>query len=264
MLFFLLLFPLFFIEEDVLEHGFEYDGGDADGDVPILAEGDFAGLFRNDHDDGVGEDGGADGGAVAQAEVGRDVLAVGNGQDAARRHNAVVLDNQRAIVQRAVLEEDVLNQLARDDGIEALAGGDGLVQGRVFLENNERTGLGVRHAPAGPNHEVDFGIVDLKAALLLVKTPAEQFNQARVAEQKEEFADFRLENHNQRNHTHANHLAENGTHQIQMGCTQQFPSQKQDDNRPENADGRRTPQQFEQLVQDDGKYQNVNYIRNSK
>ena len=110
-------------------------------DVAALAQRDAAGLLRNHHGDGVGQDGDADGGAVAQSEVGRDVLTVGDGQDSTGRHQTVVADDQGSVVQRTVFEKDVLYQLAGDGRVNLVARSDNLVQRGLFFKNDKGAGF---------------------------------------------------------------------------------------------------------------------------
>ena len=76
----------------------ERGGGVVAGELAVVADGDVAGLLGDDYGDGVGELGGAEGGAVAQAHLLRQIAVFRHGQDAAGGSDAVGLDDDRAVI----------------------------------------------------------------------------------------------------------------------------------------------------------------------
>ena len=87
-------------------------GVDVQADFAALCDRDVARLLRDDDDDGVRNLAHADRCAVPRAErLGH--VALRHREDALGRHDPVALDQRRAVVQRGVLEEDVLDQRRR-------------------------------------------------------------------------------------------------------------------------------------------------------
>ena len=78
-----------------------------------------------------------------------------NGQDATGCSNLVVCDDHGSIVQRAILEKNVLNQTGIGVGTEHLAGM--LVDGEIhiLLHDDEGSGLFARHVLAGHDDGCD-------------------------------------------------------------------------------------------------------------
>ena len=124
-----------------------------DGAADGVADG--AGLLADDDAQHVELFGDTYGAAVAQAEVGVDVEARGDGQYAACRQQLAAVGYDRPVVQGRVLEEQGFYQGAGSQGVDALAGVDEFVHRVLPFEDYQGAGLALRHVHAG----VDIGLV---------------------------------------------------------------------------------------------------------
>ena len=87
------------------------------------------------------------------------VHVVAHWQDAAGGRDASAGDDHGPVVQRRVLEEDVLDQAHVDVGVDDVAGLLVVVQGHFLLQDYEGAGLGARHGVAGVDHGQGHGVV---------------------------------------------------------------------------------------------------------
>ena len=131
--------------EHFVEALLEVGGRDAAGQTASVCYGNLPRFLADDDGHGVGLLGDAESRAVAQAKRARDVIAVADGEDAARGLDAVVGDNHGAVVQGRVLEEDVLDEARVDAGVDDVAGFGVALERHFALDDDERSGLALCH-----------------------------------------------------------------------------------------------------------------------
>ena len=148
---------------------------------------DRAGLLRDNNEHAVRGLAHADSRAVARAEVARQTLIAGKRQHAACSAHPSGTDDHGAVMQRAVLEENVLDQLGRRCCVHSRAGGDDLAETLLALEHDERTGLGPGHIRARGNgcndhalYHIRVGIRNQHAAEVALADLLEQAAQLRL------------------------------------------------------------------------------------
>ena len=115
----------------------------------VHGDGNAAGLLGHDHDHGIRMLAHTDARAVARAEIRAEVRVVRQRQDAAGRRDAAVPDHDRAVMQRSLGIENVLEQFRRHVRIDRGAAAHLLIERHAALKDNERTGLGRRQLRAG-------------------------------------------------------------------------------------------------------------------
>ena len=93
----------------------------------------------------------ADARAVARAEIRAEVRVARQRQDTAGRRDAAIPDHDRAVMQRRLGIENILEQLRRHVRIDDGAAAHLLIERHAALKNDERTGLGRRQLRAGGN-----------------------------------------------------------------------------------------------------------------
>ena len=155
-----------------------------------------------------------DGGAVSKSEVGVDLVVRGDGKDASGGEDGVFLNYDGTVVEWGVFEEESFEEGGGGGGVDAFACGDDVVEFVLAFEDNERAGFGLRHVHAG----LDVGLYVERRGLRDVVFPEEEAFAEGVAgkgglgaNEEEEFANFGLEDDNQRNQADAYYLAEQGS-----------------------------------------------------
>jgi hypothetical protein len=111
--------------------------GQVAGELALDRDRDPAGLLADDERDGVGLLGDADRRPVAGAHRLRERRVVREGQEAARGGDAVVLDDDRAVVEGRAGIEEGFEELAGEGGVEAAAVLDVLAQADVALDGDQ-------------------------------------------------------------------------------------------------------------------------------
>src|SRR6266446_5158184 len=86
--------------------------------VSRYGEGDSPGLLRDDEHDRVRFLGQAEGRAVTRAHVPRELRVAREGQEAARRGHASAADEDGAVVQRRVRQEEALEEVGGDERVQ--------------------------------------------------------------------------------------------------------------------------------------------------
>ena len=187
------------------------------GQFSLPYEGYVAGLFGDDDDVRVGLFGDADGGPVAHAETGRDVGPVGDGEGAARGHDAVSGYDHRSVVERGVLEKQVHDEAPADRRVDLVAGADDVLEVVAVGEDHQGAGLVVGHGAAGFGDFVHGGGVKLGGTA--AQDAVEEFAAAGAefhlaADPEEEMADFGLEDDDEGEHADVHEGAEQGAHKL--------------------------------------------------
>ena len=193
----------------------------------------------------------------------RNALVFADGQDAGSRDHLSVPDDECAVMQGGVLEEDVLDQSGRHDGIQAFTGF------RIFFEvlrtgqHDEGTGLGGRHMAAGLD---DLQHLLPGSGIFLCLSSAQQLHGGETGtEAVEERADLFLEDDDQCNRSYGDDTVEEGTGQFQLETeSHDEPYHDKGQNTPEQVGYTALAQQAVGLKQDDGDQQNIDHILESE
>lgn len=78
----------------------------------------------------------------------RNRLVMTDGQDARSGYQFTLADDERTVMERGVLKEDILNQTRRDGRIQSFAGLDDILEVIDSGDNDESTRFGGRHMAA--------------------------------------------------------------------------------------------------------------------
>ena len=222
--------------------------------------GDSTGLFGDYDTHDVELFGDADGTAMAQSEVGVDVHAGSDGQDAAGGQDAVALDYDGTIVQGRVLEEEVFEEGSGGVGIDTLACVDYLLQVVGAFEDDECAGLALGHVHTG----LHVG-VEIEACLFIgIVAPEAKTLDERVARQaglgayeEEEFAYLGLEDDDKGYETDAHDAPEDLAAKAHVEEVEDAPGQIDDYDGPEDAHDVGATDQPIKPVDEDGDHEDV-------
>ena len=182
---------------------------------------DIAALLRDDDGDGVRFLRNAEARTVAGAVVLGDVLALGEGQDAARRLDPAVTQDDRAVMQGRVFEKQVLDKLGIGVGVHNRAGADDGREGDVSFKDQQRPGFGGRHVAAGLRHLAD--------GAGHVRTAWPDIGVEGAAHALEQAAQLRLEEDHQGDHAELDRLAEDEVYHDQAEELRQPQCQQHQD-----------------------------------
>ena len=173
-----------------------------------MGERDVARLFRHDDGQCVGYLGDAQCRAVTQSHRFGNLVVVRYRQDAGRGGNAVVGNDEGAVVQRTVLEEDVLDEPRVHVGIDGVAGVLVVVERYPLFDDDEGARLGLGHVHAGIDDRYDVGLF---ALLLVFEEEVEEEPPSLVGAQLHEKPfDFVLKQNDENEQTHAHELVHDG------------------------------------------------------
>ena len=227
---------------------------------------DAARLLADDDTEGVALLAHAQRGTVAQAQLFGNVEVVAHGQYAARRAQPVVGDDEGAVVQGRVLEEDVLDEPLVDVGVDDVARGDDVVERHVALDDNERAHLGLRHRHAGHDHGHDapaqaVAVGGIVVAMLRHEQAQHGAYVAVAAHVVEELADVVLEDDDNGNHAHRHQLVEDGAEQAHLEYLRdEHPHDDEDDDAHEGVERARLTHQPVDVEQEHTYQQNVDKV----
>lgn len=99
----------------------EIRGSESGGQDSAMGNGDVARLFRHHNRKGIRGLRDAECGAMTQTERAGDVAVMTHGKDASAGIDAVMVDDHRAVVERGVLEKDILDESRVDVGVYYVA-----------------------------------------------------------------------------------------------------------------------------------------------
>ena len=207
--------------------------------------------------------GDADGAAVTEPEVGVDVHARGDRQDAAGRQNAIALNNDGAVVQRGVLEEEGLQEGRRGVGIDALAGVDDFLQVVGALENNQGPCLALRHVHAGLYVGVEIGAGFLAGIVAPETEPLDERVAGKAglgAYKEQELAYLGLEDDDQRDESDADDATKDLTAEPHVEQGKETPGDVDDQDGPEDAHDVGAAYQPIEPVDEGGDHKNVENV----
>ena len=168
-------------------------------------------LLRHHHGYGVAALRYAQRGAVAQPQVLGNVVAVRHGQYASGGADAFFRYDHGSVVQRRVLEEDVLYESLVDVGVYQVARLHDVVEPHRALYDYERAHLAPRHVDARHHYGHDGLLVSpgLLRAVAREEEPRHHLEAAVCAERVEKLAYLFLEKHDESYHTDAHQLVHN-------------------------------------------------------
>ena len=208
---------------------------------------DRARLLGDDDDDGIGDLADADARAMARAEVAADIVVLRQRQDAARRRNAVIADDDRAVMERRLGEKQVAQQLRGDAGIH---------DGAALLVFQQRDGAleDDKHARALLGHDLAglHGLLDDAVDLALLFLDGKDLADIFAAELFEHTPQLRLEHNDQGHKADLQDLVEDIVQQIHV--EQLRHTGKDQDDEHALGDPRRTgrPDHHDDLIDEEG------------
>lgn len=148
--------------------------------------------------------------AVTQTEAAGYVAVVADREDTSGALQAVVHHDERAVVQRRVLEEDVLNQAGVDEGVDHVAALLIALQRYILLYHDECAGLGLGHVHAGvDNGQHEAAHISLLGVTRVVEEVAQKRPLLVVAQRHKEALYLVLEQDDKHKQPYAHELVEN-------------------------------------------------------
>ena len=165
-------------------------------------------------------------------------------------------------MQRRILEEQVHQEPAVDQAVNPVARFDNILQRRLVGKDDQGAGLAFRHGPAGLRNLLDhFAVHPFFAdSQKLTEEGLACPGQSVGPQAVEEMTDFRLENHNERQHAHVDERAQQGAHQFHVEGCHDHPQEEQGHQGDENVHRRRAPDPPEGQVDDAGHHEDIQDI----
>ena len=225
----------------------------------LVRHGDGARLLGDDDHQGVGGLAYADAGAMAGAKVGAHPGILRQGQHAAGGDSPLIADDQRAVVQGGLGEENIAQQLLGDPGVDERAGGEVLVQGDGALEDDQRAHALDGHLVTGAHDLVDHVFV-----LRGLGAGGEQAEDPLAADALQSAPQLRLKNDDQGEAAQLQHVAQHVVQRVHLQQPGQAGYQQDQQNAARDPGRRRLPDQNKDPVEQIGHDQNVDDIHNSR
>ena len=168
-------------------------------------------------------------------------------------------------MKRGILEEQIHDQSAMNGCIDAVAGADDIFQ-RIFVSDHDQGScLFFRHSAACLG-QVVYSLVVADGGLgILSENPVDYGSSSgavhiSVAESDEELPDFRLEDYDQREHSHVQHHVHHGCHESHVeGRYENSDHVKRNDGH-KDAHGRRSSDPSEQEEYYEAQQQDIQNI----
>ena len=241
---------------------FEFGRGNFGMKFALIGHGDIAG-FLADHDShGVGGLGYAERRAVTQSQRARYGCVVTHGQNATCRSDAVLIDNHSPVVQRGVLEEDILDEALVDFGVDNIAGAFVSLEGHALTDNDERSGLGFGHRHAGVHDGHGYGAVLYCFFILAVTEQTVKESPAFMASEGDKKAlNLILKQYDKDKHAYAHELVEDGAGEFEReNLRGHKPCHNKGHHSVENAESAGLFHQFIHIVEQCGNQKYVEYV----
>src|SRR5581483_11230176 len=220
-------------------------------DLPLADERRHAVLLRDDDRERVRLLREPDRRAMARAERLRDVRVRREGQEAAGRGDAAVLDDERAVVDRRVGKEDARHELLRHLGVEPRADVDVLVQPDLVLEDDERA-----DAPRGEEGDALHELLD---GLVLRDAVARRVERAR-ADLRERPADVVLEHDEDEDERGAEEVVEEDVQRVDLEPAGQEVDAVDEGEPDQHRDGPRAADEADREVDAAGEDEDVEAV----
>ena len=146
--------------------------------------------------------------------------------------------------------------------VNAVSRADDLLQRILVDDHYQCAGLVLRHSPACFCQVIDRLGTGQRTGLSLAGYPVEDGTSlsavhVSVAESDQELSDFRLENHDQGQHSHVQHHIHYGGHEPHVEGGDQHPDHIQGNDRHEDAHGRRSSDPAEKKEYDEAEQKYV-------
>ena len=173
-------------------------------------------FLRNDNGNGVTLLGDTQCSTVAQTEFLRNVRVVRNGEDAGSRGDAVIVDNHGTIVEWGVLEENVLDELGIDIGIDGFARIFNVNQRHLLPDDDECSNEVLAHVVASTNNLHDGWIFLLAFHVLPRKEFQERIESVVGTQGEEKSTNIFLKQDDKCQHTHADEFVEDAAEEFHL------------------------------------------------
>lgn len=244
----------------------ELDGGDVVVDFAFDGIGYGPSFLADDDADHIELLGDPDGTSVAKPEVGVDVDARSDGEDATGGEDSVAADNDGAIVERRILVEKLLEKSRRGKGINTLTGADDIVDLVLTFEDDKSASFAGRHVHTGLDVGFEIGAAACVVALDVALPELEALKNILAgdagvgAHHEEETTDFGLEDHHESDETHVDHSAKDGAREAHTEGIDDSPENDDHKNGPKNLHGIGAFDKFVDLIDEECNKQNVNDV----
>lgn len=157
-------------------------------------------------------------------------------QNALCRHDAVVVDYDRSVMQRSILEEDVVYQRNRNIGVHCDAAFDYELQIVFLHQYYQCAGLGFAHVQTSRNNRRRVDVVALATCREYARNEVQFLLTHSYHLQESSY--FGLENDYQRDYAYTYYLTENRGEQLHVHRSDDNPEYVDDDDAGENVRAR--------------------------
>lgn len=244
----------------------ELDGGDIVVYFAAEGVGDGASFFGDDDADDVELLGDADSTAVSEPEVGVDVYSRGDGEYAASGEDLVAFNDNGAVVEGRVFEEEGFEEGCGDAGVDDLACADEFFDFVAALEDDEGAGLALRHVHAGLDVGLEVGagvLVDIAAPELEAFGEGVARELGLGADEEEEFAYFGLEHDDKGDESDAHDAAEDLAAETHVEHVEDAPGYVEDEHGPEDAYDVGAFEEAVEFIDEEGYHEDVEDVDKS-
>lgn len=190
-------------------------------EASTMSECDSSGLLGNYNYVSISLFGDTDSCLVPHSLTWRDVRTLCYRQGATCCHDMPVVDNDRSVVERGVLEEQIHYQTSVYQGIDLVAGFHYEIQAHLMRNDDECTGFLLGHRTACLGNLLYGSIVHRQILIPeeLVQEDARAAPESRAyAEPHEKMADLRLEDDDYREHTHVDESPQERAREFHVQC----------------------------------------------
>ena len=194
---------------------------------------------------------------MAHPQIPREINILAQRQHTACAQHPAVAHDHRAVMHGRLDEENILQKLAGNGGIQHGAAANHIVQQDLPLKDDQRTGAGLGHLRTG-QHRLADGPLHGSGGFLV----NEESCKAAAAHLLQNPADLRLEQDDQGQQPQIHHAAHDIIDPVEVQCGRKHQC-RQKDQQPLYQTGRlRTLHQCKDLVEDKGHNGNVQNICN--
>ena len=156
-------------------------------------------------------------GMFVLCETGRmQAAVVRNGEDAGSRSDAIIVDNHGTIVEWGVLEENVLDELGIDIGIDGFTRIFNVNQRHLLPDDDESSNEVLAHVVASTNNLHDGWIFLLTFHVLPRKEFQERIEPVVGTQGEEKSTDIFLKQDDKCQHTHADEFVEDAAEEFHL------------------------------------------------
>ena len=223
---------------------------------------DVAGLLAHHDGECVCGLGDAQGGAVAQSKRAGHIGVMAYGKYASGGFYASAIDDHGSVVERGVLEENVLYQARVYLGVDYVAALLVVFEWHILLYHYQRAGLAFRHVHACIHDRHHAGVYVLGVLLLpVVEKGCEKFPPLFGSQFHEKPLYLVLENDHEYEQTYAHHFVEDGAYELHLeDLGGHYPYQHEGEHPVKNVYGARLFHYLIEIVEHQRHYHYVEYI----